>query len=211
MITRTTTTLIAAVVLTAALSIPSGGARAEDALDARLEELDEALDLTPSQEKRIRKLFEERREIGEHPRSRREPGERRGGERGSAAFSQQPRLDEEIEAVLVPKQVEKYRAYKRAKTVEKRLTLLENRLGLTDEQKTKIRSILEDEAEKMEDFTGNRRPGSRNARRELFSRLREIRGETDRNIREVLTDEQSKEYEDMVKKAREESRGRRRR
>jgi len=198
------------IVLTAALSIPFGGARAENPLDARIEELDEALDLTPSQEKRIRKLLEERNETGDRFRSHRTPGERKSGGRRGAAFSPRTRLDEEIEAVLVPKQIEKYRAYKRGKTVEKRLTLLDNRLGLTADQKTKIRSILEDEAGKIEDFTGNR-PASRNARRELFSRLRKIRGETDRNIRDILTAEQLKEYENMVKKMRETSRGKRRR
>ncbi len=80
-------------------------------------------------------------------------------------------------------------------SAEQRLQHLDQRLKLSDEQKSKIKPLLEDEQQKMAELRQN---GS-DDRRQQFAKFREIHQATSQQIRSVLTGEQQKQFDAMEK------------
>jgi Spy/CpxP family protein refolding chaperone len=84
--------------------------------------------------------------------------------------------------------------------VDKQLENLKDRLKLNDEQTTKIKSILvQADSERVKLFELNQ--DDRDAMR---AAMRDLRDDTDRQINEVLTDDQKAEYKKMKEERRNE-------
>lgn len=84
--------------------------------------------------------------------------------------------------------------------IDKQVQNLKDRLTLNDEQTTKIRNILEEansEREKLFELNKDDRDAMRSA-------MRDLRDETDRQTKQVLTDDQKAEYEKMKEERRKE-------
>jgi periplasmic protein CpxP/Spy len=80
-------------------------------------------------------------------------------------------------------------------SVEERVKILKDSLKLSDEQTTKVTKILEDQREEMTTAMNNNR-GDRQAMRAV---RQEIMKKTDDKIKEVLTEEQIKVYDKVIK------------
>jgi Spy/CpxP family protein refolding chaperone len=78
-------------------------------------------------------------------------------------------------------------------TPEAQLDRLTQQLNLTDEQKAKIKPILEDQAKQMETLRGDTSVSPQD-RRSQFMQLRE---NTSKKIRAVLDPDQQKKYDEM--------------
>jgi len=98
-------------------------------------------------------------------------------------------------ALLIPSLLQ---AQPQRMSVEERVKMLKGSLKLTDEQSNKITTILEDMREEMttavKDIRDN--PDSMKAIR------REMMKKTDESIKSVLTEEQAKKYDTMMKERR---------
>lgn len=88
--------------------------------------------------------------------------------------------------------------------IEDRVENLKKQLSLTDEQTAKVKEIMESVVKKMREAREENQ-GDRQAMREA---MRKIMSETDDKIMEVLTPEQKKEYEKIIKERNERRRGR---
>ncbi|SRR6266702_2254180 len=76
-------------------------------------------------------------------------------------------------------------------TVEQRLERMTTELKLTDEQKPKVKAVLEEQDKKMQGF----RDLPQDERREKFRTNREEAG---KKLKEILTADQYKQYEEMM-------------
>ena len=72
-------------------------------------------------------------------------------------------------------------------TVEQRMDRMSKELKLTDEQKPKVKVVLEEQDKKMRDV----------APEDRRTKGREIRDETNKKMKEILTADQYKQYEEM--------------
>ncbi|HWR17600.1 MAG TPA: hypothetical protein VN577_22415 [Terriglobales bacterium] len=88
---------------------------------------------------------------------------------------------------------------------EDRLKNLSEKLQLSDDQKAKIKPILEDEASQLQQI---KKDGSK-SRQEKVSKAREIHQAHMDKIRPILTDDQQKKLDEMREEAKERMRSRR--
>jgi Spy/CpxP family protein refolding chaperone len=84
-------------------------------------------------------------------------------------------------------------------SVEDRVTILKDRLKLSDEQIGKITIILEDQREEITTAMNDNR-GDREA---MHNAVQELVKKTNSRIKEVLTEEQAAKYDKMFKRHRE--------
>jgi len=78
-------------------------------------------------------------------------------------------------------------------TVEQRLERMTTELKLTDDQKPKVKAVLEEQDKKMQ--------GMRDlAQDERGTKMRELREETNKKMKEILTADQYKQYEEMAQR-----------
>jgi len=80
-------------------------------------------------------------------------------------------------------------------SVENRVKILKDSLNLTDEQVTNITKILEDQREEMT----TARNENRDNREAMQTARQEIMKKTDEKIKALLTEEQAKQYDEMLK------------
>jgi periplasmic protein CpxP/Spy len=80
-------------------------------------------------------------------------------------------------------------------SVEDRVKILKDNLKLSDEQSSKITNILEDQREEMTTAMKD----IRNSRDSMQTVRQEIMKKTDENIKSVLTENQAKKYDTMLK------------
>lgn len=80
-------------------------------------------------------------------------------------------------------------------SVEERVKILKDSLLLSDDQAAKITKILEDQREEMT-TARNENKGDRSAMR---AAVQEIMKKSDNQIKDILTDEQTKKYNEMQK------------
>jgi Spy/CpxP family protein refolding chaperone len=80
-------------------------------------------------------------------------------------------------------------------SVEGRVKILKDSLKLSDEQSAKITKILEDQREEMTTAMKD----IRDNRDSMQTVRQEIMKKTDENIKSVLTENQAKKYDDMLK------------
>ena len=86
-----------------------------------------------------------------------------------------------------------------ARMAERQLTMLKERLKLTDDQVLKVKPILLDMAKKsaeMREKLGPPQQGQRPSE-EMMAEMRKNREDMDKKLAEVFTDDQKKEYEKM--------------
>lgn len=83
-------------------------------------------------------------------------------------------------------------------TVEDRVKILKGNLKLSDEQSAKITKILEDQREEMTTAMNE----NRDNRDAMQAARREIIKKADEQIKSVLTEEQAKKYDKMLKERR---------
>ncbi len=76
---------------------------------------------------------------------------------------------------------------------QERLDAMAKQLNLTDDQKTKIKPILEQEHEKMQAL----RQDTSLSREDRMSKMMEIRKSTSDEIKKVLTPDQQKKFDEM--------------
>ncbi len=84
-------------------------------------------------------------------------------------------------------------------TPQERLDNLAKELNLTDDQKAKIKPILEDEQKQIETM----RADTSMAPADRRTKMMEIRNKTNDSIKAVLDKDQQKKYEDMMTRMRE--------
>jgi protein CpxP len=78
-------------------------------------------------------------------------------------------------------------------SVDDQLTHLTKKLKLSDEQQTKLKPILEDQRKQM----GQLREDSSMSRQDKFSKMQEIRQNSDTQIKSVLNEDQQKNFDKM--------------
>jgi Spy/CpxP family protein refolding chaperone len=78
-------------------------------------------------------------------------------------------------------------------SAEEQTSRLTKALSLTEEQQGKVKAILEEQHQEM----GKLREDSSVAPEDRFSKMRELREKAHAQIKEVLTDEQKKKFEEM--------------
>ncbi|MBT4484759.1 MAG: hypothetical protein HOC71_13900 [Candidatus Latescibacteria bacterium] len=167
----------------------------KERISKNLEDIDKALDLTDEQKTQLEALFNQDlpREPASQSQSR---SERMANFRASR--QQRGRRGEEIQKILTPEQYKKYQNLQQNQRIDSRLDMLVKGLELTDEQKTKIRGILERNDEMMRELMSQ----SSDDRNERFSAMRTMREKTDKAIEDVLTESQAKKYRDMQEQQR---------
>ncbi|HZS72007.1 MAG TPA: hypothetical protein VFA13_09230 [Candidatus Acidoferrum sp.] len=84
-------------------------------------------------------------------------------------------------------------------SVDARLNHLSEELNLTQEQKTKLRPILADEAQQLQAIHND----TSLSREQKMAKMKEVRDSHQPQINEILTPEQQKKWAEMKKEARE--------
>ncbi|MGQ8336908.1 Spy/CpxP family protein refolding chaperone [Sunxiuqinia sp. A32] len=82
---------------------------------------------------------------------------------------------------------------------EQRNEMMAKNLGLDDAQKAKFEKINAKYQEKTSGFREKMRSATDEERRELFAEMREIRNAQNKEIKEILTDEQKQKFDQMQK------------
>jgi len=147
------------------------------------------LGLTAAQQQQMRSVMaqarEERQALRELP-----PEERR-----AAAREMRQRMRAEMQAILTPEQQERareLRAEHRERRFERRIERMQERLGLSDQQASQVRGILErSQAQRA------RIRESSQSREDAREAMRALHQRTQNAIRGVLTPEQAAELESM--------------
>jgi len=78
-------------------------------------------------------------------------------------------------------------------SVEQRLDRLTEQLKLTDEQKPKVKTVLEEETKKMQDLRGD----TSVSREDRMDKIQTIQKETAAKLKGILTPEQYEKYEKL--------------
>lgn len=183
-----------------------------DRLEARVEQLNEALNLTDEQRAKITPLLADEVKQIEQVRADNSlmPREQSAKIREIRQVTQQ-----QIRPLLTAEQQQKLDTmWQRGQAAggpgrggqggQGRLQQLAAQLSLTDDQKAKIAPILQDEVQQIQQL----RADTNLTRREQFAKIRKIRQNADKQIRPLLTPEQQKQLDEMRKEARERRGGR---
>ena len=80
---------------------------------------------------------------------------------------------------------------KKGFSVEQQMDRLTTELTLTDEQKPKVKAVLEDQQKKMQDL---RNESDQDTRR---TKMQDLRKETEKKMKGILNEEQFKKYQEM--------------
>jgi periplasmic protein CpxP/Spy len=91
-------------------------------------------------------------------------------------------------SMAIAQEAGKDAAKKKGFSAEQRLERMSTQLNLTDDQKPKVKAVLEDSAKKMKDL----------APEDRRTKGKEIRDEETKQLKAILTDEQFKKYEEMM-------------
>ncbi|MHB9031195.1 MAG: hypothetical protein ACYC9O_20705, partial [Candidatus Latescibacterota bacterium] len=184
------------------------GFNPEQMIDRRIQSLDQALNLTPDQEKKIRAIMEKTFKTP--------PPRNSAPAQGGSASSRRDRLSQdrnttgprshlnaEIKKVLTPEQAKKYDAMPQPErgfgqggrggmTTDGRVKQIAERLKLTPDQQKKVRAIYEKQGEEMQKmFAQMGQGGDREAMGETMRKQRE---KNEKEIEALLTADQKKAY-----------------
>jgi Spy/CpxP family protein refolding chaperone len=188
-------------------------------VDRMMERLDKEVTLTADQKKKIRAIYEKSfkeapkppaasdsaKTTTDKPNSRRERlnQSKEMGNQTKEMGNRMNAINQEIEKVLTPDQVTKFRAMAKQGggfSVDSRIERLNTTLKLTDDQKKKIRPIYEKESEKMQKMRESMQEGQ--DRTAMMESFRKVREETDKEMLKILTVEQQKKYKEMQEQMR---------
>ena len=86
-----------------------------------------------------------------------------------------------------------------AQSVENRLQMISKELNLTDDQKTKLRPILQDEQQQMQAVHND----TSLTRDQKMAKMKDIRESHQPQINQILTPDQQKKWAEMKKEAKE--------
>ena len=207
---RTTCIILAAFVAFMATSLVTVAVAQPQQMspDERVAELDKVLSLSAEQKTQIKKILEEDQQRAQDRRGGggTRPAGGMGGGMGGGMFMMPGRSNAAIEEALTPAQSEKFREHNRNVSVDFRMERLSQQLNLKDNQKTKIRALLLEEAKKTEDLMAE--AADSDDRREVFGRMREIREATDAELVKALDKKQAKQYKDQQEEMRSRMRNR---
>ncbi len=81
-------------------------------------------------------------------------------------------------------------------SVEQQMERYTTELNLTDEQKPKVKAVLEESNKKMREIFSDQSMD----REQRMEKMRPIREEQNKKMKKILTEEQYKKYEDMAQK-----------
>lgn len=97
------------------------------------------------------------------------------------------------------------------KTPDQIISVMKDRLGLTEEQEAQIRPIMEEHIKKRDVIVQKYKGQGRQGRRSLRNELQELRKATENQLEMILTEEQMKEYRKLQEEERQKVRERMRR
>jgi Spy/CpxP family protein refolding chaperone len=83
---------------------------------------------------------------------------------------------------------------RKAPTIDQQMERLTTALTLTDEQKPKVKTVLEDQQKKMQEL---RNESDQETRR---TKMQDLRKETEKKMKGILTEEQFKKYTEMAQR-----------
>jgi hypothetical protein len=191
------------VVLLLPLSLIAQTADTTDRLDQRVAELKKELNLSDKQADDLHKIFEESRppRQGEHGAPQAVNEADRGDRR--ARWNE---ITEKIQSVLTAEQWQKYQDYEQKRRMKMQLDALKGALNLTEKQVIQVETILEYYQGRMEEIFGGEGGGDMRKMREVMQKLRDAQ---DKEINDVLTDDQKDLYEKYKEDRREQTRNRR--
>ena len=170
-------------------------------VNIRIKALDKELNLSDEQEKQIQKIYTDSMErMAEFRGDRPAPSGRRTGMFGGG-FGRFGRIDSDVEAVLTPEQVKKYRAFNLKQQLEIRMANLDSTLTLNKDQKAKIRKIVEQDIQKTNKIFAEMRESDAD-RQTIFGKIRDQREETNKAIVALLTPEQAEKYRSSMTRGR---------
>jgi len=182
--------------------------RMKQRIENRITEMDKAVKLEDKQKEQIRKILTEGSEntLRMFSRTRSRDEERRPSRDGESTPSrderasmlrnfrlQRQKQQDAINAILTEGQLKKYNAYQIKQQVDPRIARLDKELELKDNQKKKIRKILEQDIEKTREIMG-KVPETSEERTKQRTVLQAQRSNTEKAIEKILTDEQKEKY-----------------
>lgn len=169
-------------------------------IDKEIARMDEALDLTAEQEKKIKEIFE-------HSRKEMEKDREANMDNRSAmreAFKARKELTEiHIKNILTGDQKAKYEEYQKTRVSKAQTDELKETLNLTDEQAVKISAILQERNEKMQAM----RDENIEDREARMQKMRSMMEEYNKKITGELNEEQKEKYDEMIKERKSRMRG----
>jgi hypothetical protein len=147
--------------------------------------LEKAVTLTADQKTQVLKIYTD-------AAANAQQGGRGGGFFGGGATT------EAVEKVLTADQVKKWRAYTLQQNVDRRMTQIDQAVTLTDDQKTKIKPILEKEITAQTEYmTKVRAEGGTPDRDAMMAKMTELREATAKALETVLNKDQIEKYKAM--------------
>jgi len=151
--------------------------------ESRVEVIDKAVKLTPDQKVQILKIYTD-------------AASDQQGERRRSFFGRG--TTEAVEKVLTSDQVKKWRAYTLQLSVDRRITQIDKAVTLTEDQKQKIKPVIETEISARNALFAEMRAQGENADRETMrDKMTEFRSATDKSLESILTKEQLEKYRAM--------------
>ena len=162
-------------------------------VNLRIKELDNELNLNDKQEEQIGKIYTDLMEGMAQRRGNRTAPPEGGMGMFGGGFGRFGQIDSDIEAVLTKEQVKKYHSFNLKQQVDARMSNLDETLSLNDEQKAKIRKIVEQDIQKTNGIFAEMRESEAD-RQTVFDKLRDQREDTNKVIEAVLTSEQIEKY-----------------
>ena len=170
-------------------------------VNLRVKALDKELNLNEEQEKQIQKIFTDSMErMAERRGDRPAPSGRRTGMFGGG-FGRFGGIDSDVEAVLTPEQVKKYRAFNLKQLLEIRMANLDSTLTLNKDQEAKIIKIVEQDIIITNKIMAEMRDPDAD-RQTFFGKILDQREETNKAIEALLTPEQAEKYRSSMTRTR---------
>jgi len=149
----------------------------------RVDQMEKELKLTADQKAKILKVFTDAEAQAEQ-----------GGRRGFFGFGTPP----EVEKILTPDQLKAWQAFTLKQSVDRRIAMMSEAVTLTDDQKAKIRPIIEKETAATTKLMAEMRAQGENADREAMrTKMGELRDATTKALESILTKEQMEKYNSM--------------
>jgi hypothetical protein len=195
-------------VLATSVLVPT--AMAQDfSAKSQVDQIDKVVTLTADQKTKLMKVYEDMfanmPQMGDFGGGQGAPaggqggqGAPRGGMMGGGIMMFGP-MQEQVEGVLTADQVKKLRAYNLKQNVDRQITMIDQIVTLTADQKTKLTPAIEKavtaQNEMMSGMMGGGGGGDMNAMMEKFTALRE---EQNAAMAKVLTKEQMTKYTDAM-------------
>jgi len=165
----------------------------DEQINLYIKELNKELNLNDKQEEQIRKIYTDVMERMAQRRGNRPAPPEGATSMFRGGFGRFGQINSDIEAILTSEQVKKYRAFNLKQQINARMSNLNETLSLNDEQKAKIRKIVEQDIQETNEIFVEMRESEAD-RQTIFDKLRDQREETNKAIESELTSDQLEKY-----------------